>query len=380
MRKMKDWAFLVYIAGDNDLSDAGLRDLSEMCKVRVPENVYVGVELDTYGEHTGSIRYEISNPYDEDRSYRTVMERLEEKDTGDPKSLTDFLIWGMQSFPARRRVLVVWGHGTGFRSITRDVAMDVTGGSLSIPEVRLAIDNAFKELGKKRSLRSIIPKDGKFDVLGFDACLMSMLEVAHHLRTRADILVGSQQREPGDGWPYDEVLKAFGRTKDPERLAERIVLEYIRWCVDHGFSGVTQSALRLENMEELARDVGALGRKLVGALGNDPQFRGVTRSLRRASLSFDLSDYVDLYDLADKMTQCGKQEVIKAAGEVKRTLKKAVIKAGTDDARGVLGAEGVSVWFPSQGWLYDNHRVAYRRLDFVRPGAGWIEFLDAYHS
>ena len=84
--KKKRWAILVYIADDNDLSDAGLRDIQEMCEVGSSCDLHVGVEIDTRGEHTGSIRYEITKP-DPDyggKGHRTVIERLSEKNTGDP--------------------------------------------------------------------------------------------------------------------------------------------------------------------------------------------------------------------------------------------------------------------------------------------------------
>jgi cysteine peptidase C11 family protein len=44
----------------------------------------------------------------------------------------------------------------------------------------------------------------KVDMVGMDACLMTMLEVAYQIRDHAEILVGS---EPGDGRPYDTVLR-----------------------------------------------------------------------------------------------------------------------------------------------------------------------------
>lgn len=81
-RQEKERTLLLYIAGDNDLSEAGLRDIAELCEQGASENLYVGVEIDTRGEHTGSIRYEITElEVDESgkkAAYRTVIERLNE--------------------------------------------------------------------------------------------------------------------------------------------------------------------------------------------------------------------------------------------------------------------------------------------------------------
>ena len=77
----KNWGFLVYIAGDNNLSDAGLEDIRELCQVGATPQTHVGVEIDTYGEHTGSIRYEISEKDYSGQAHRIVIDRLAEKDS-----------------------------------------------------------------------------------------------------------------------------------------------------------------------------------------------------------------------------------------------------------------------------------------------------------
>ena len=47
---------------------------------------------------------------------------------------------------------------------------------------------------------------GKVDVLAFDACLMQMAEVAYEVKDLADYVVGSEETEPGPGYPYDPFL------------------------------------------------------------------------------------------------------------------------------------------------------------------------------
>ena len=52
------------------------------------------------------------------------------------------------------------------------------------------------------------------NLIGFDACLMAMVENAYPLRNLADYMVGSEETEPGDGWPYDLVLADLKNTSD----------------------------------------------------------------------------------------------------------------------------------------------------------------------
>ena len=48
---------------------------------------------------------------------------------------------------------------------------------------------------------------GRLSVLGMDACLMSMVEVACQVSPYADYMVGSQEVEKAYGWPYGAILQ-----------------------------------------------------------------------------------------------------------------------------------------------------------------------------
>src|SRR5204862_7720054 len=126
--------------------------------------------------------------------------------------------------------LVLWGHGSGHddRDVYRLARGQVTP--------RVAAELARKRLGFFGSTRRALLERGgpargygyddtsgaflddielpcalrdvpaalgqPLDLLGFDACLMGMVEVAFQLRGTARVLVGSQLVEPGDGWSY----------------------------------------------------------------------------------------------------------------------------------------------------------------------------------
>lgn len=148
----RKWALLIYIAGDNNLSDYGLIDIQELCEEGASDRIYVGVEIDTYGEHTGSIRYEITEPDWTGKAHRTVIQRLPEKDSGDPETLLSFLEWGLNRYHAENYLLVVWNHGSGFRHIRRDIGFDDFGSSLDMPEIENALSRAGINQNKKKSL------------------------------------------------------------------------------------------------------------------------------------------------------------------------------------------------------------------------------------
>ncbi|HLP13390.1 MAG TPA: hypothetical protein VK177_15740, partial [Flavobacteriales bacterium] len=60
--RKRHWSLLAYIAGDNDLSNEGLSDITEMCAEGSSPTMHVGVQIDTEGDFDGVVRYEITEP------------------------------------------------------------------------------------------------------------------------------------------------------------------------------------------------------------------------------------------------------------------------------------------------------------------------------
>lgn len=363
---VKDWAFLAYIAGDNDLSDAGLKDIREMCKEGSAQNTHVGVQIDTRGEHTGAVRYEISPPDWSGRAHRIVIERIPEPDTGDPEVLKGFLQWGYGRYPARNSIIVVWNHGAGFKARRRDIAYDDNGTSLDMNE----ISGVFERMGfgKKRP---------KISILGFDACLMNMLEIVHHLRNHVSIVVGSQQTEPNDGWPYDQALAELKAGSSPKALAAAIVDAYIASYRKKGMDDVTQSAIDAGKTEKPMKALSDLGERLAE---EGAAVMAKAKALRPKLQSFEYADYVDARHLgrvfADNLPE---QKAKKLAAAFADAVGACVIKSSSY-GEAVKHAAGLSVWFPYDSQTYLKYRSKYLAMEFGKKYRGWVTFLDAYFS
>jgi len=362
----REWAILVYIAADNDLSDLGLKDIKEMCAAGSAPDLYVGVEIDTYGEHTGSIRYEITEPDFTGKAHRTVIERLAEKNTGDPAVLKDFLKWGQKRYPAKKRLLVVGGHGVGFRSPVRDIAYDDFGSSLNMAEM----EGALKEAG--------IKSDNRLQILGFDACLMNMVEIAHHFKDQAKIIVGSQHTEPSDGWPYKEVLNNAKGATPADKLAEGIVEDYIKDYRKRGIKNVTQSAVQTNKTGAVIKALDTLGNALSA---NYEDIKKDLKSVRIQTQTFYMADYIDLIHFSEQLIRKIKNPAIaKAAKKVIEAAKAAIISNKKYGSM-VTNANGLSVWFPPTKRIYFKNRAKYMELHCNDSKKfGWTTFLDKYHQ
>ncbi len=198
-RVLLSWTFMVYVDGDNNLEDAAIDDFLEMSSVGSSADVNVVVQMDRtpgydarYGNWTDTRRGLAEGGDVPNASWGTSMGEL---NMGDPNTLLTFANWAVGAYPADDYALVLWDHGGGWRSAgagSRDCCWDDTSGGdyLANNEVRFALEG-------------IAPN---IDLLGFDACLMAMIETAYEVRGEASIFVGSEDTEPWDGWPYDTIL------------------------------------------------------------------------------------------------------------------------------------------------------------------------------
>jgi phosphoglycolate phosphatase-like HAD superfamily hydrolase len=207
--------------------------------------------------------------------------------------------------------------------------------------------------------------------------------VAHHLANYAHVLVGSQQTEPGDGWPYDKVLVAIKKEQHAQTIAESIVNEYIRYYKERGESGVTQSAILLSKTPDVIDALHELGLALKNAL-TDNEFgsrnRDKIRSLRVAMQNFDFADYVDLSAMAQKLYEATEHPDIEpVAKRLYERTAECVLHYNNYGAE-VRSAKGISVWFPAERRLYYQYRGKYLALNCNKKRHGWVSFLDEFHN
>ncbi len=304
MREKKaKWTVMVYMAGDNNLDSAALRDISEMAKVGSSRKVNILVQLDR-GKDLLTRRFYITKGggYGKD-----IVETFEETNTGDPKVLENFILWAIEKYPARRYFLILWNHGGGWwengsrqwsvvsrqkkpRNIFWMNSQPETRNSQ--PERSIAYDDTSRDALDNRELKEVLSRISKkigkkLDLLGMDACLMQMVEVAYQLKDWVEIMVGSEEEEPFDGWPYDKILQVIKKRPRswPATIAKRIVREYIK-SYEKKNKNVTQSAINLRKIEKVTEKIDALAKELILFLDDAGVFRAITYSWRKSPRFF----------------------------------------------------------------------------------------------
>lgn len=396
----KDWTILVWMAGDNDLQSFGESDLKEMKAVGSTDQVDIVVQFDRMSD-SKTRRYHLrkgtSLAADE-------VAALGETNSGDPAVAVDFFSWGMANYPAARTLTVFWNHGSGIdeqdvyrggRLVGRPVARRVARSGFSRSLFSSTLDKALKRpfaargilyddtnrdfldnAEMKRVLTEVKKKSGKkIDLVGFDACLMSMVEVAYQLRESASYLVGSEEVEPGDGWPYTDVLTALN-AKPGMTAAELGTTIVRRYLASYASEDVTQSAFDLAGATTFAVTLDRLADQLIAALKLPAEYAAITKALNGA-LRFTVGDYIDLYDFCDQLAQKSKRKALVTAA--KATMAALGAGSGFLLAEGHKGsnvarAHGAAIYFPR-----GETAVAYDQLDFAKK-TSWGEFIAAYQA
>ena len=132
---------------------------------------------------------------------------------GDPQTLTDFVRDSLRRYPAEEYALILWDHGTG---PLEGVCLD----EMNEPD-RISLDGLAQALDEAR-----LPQ--KLSWIGFDACLMSTLEMANAVAPYADYMIASEETEPATGWNY-AFLKGIESDSGSVETARRIIDLYAQY-------------------------------------------------------------------------------------------------------------------------------------------------------
>ncbi len=339
--RASDWTIMVFMNGDNDLVQDAWQDLNSMEVVGSTERIKIVVQMDTPTE--GPYRYFVTQDSDPNRVTSPVLESLGKVDMGDYRALIDFVRFCVRNYPASRYALVLWNHGGGFRK--RDISFDFsTGNAITIPQLAYALSQ----------IKSILGKD--LDLLGMDACLMAMVEVAYEAQEYARVMVASEESVPGEGWDYAGFLQALvnapsmGSRDLAQVIADTYVDSYLR-------ASVTQSVIDLKKVGTLGQDLDALAQAVLSDSLTPPV---LYLYVGDQTFYFGDYDFVDLGNLLElwQAWPTIQDSTVKERARVARESLRQVVLYERNNLGKSLG--GLSVYFP-----YKSYDAKYDTLSFA---------------
>ena len=389
------WTILVYGHGDHNLSTSLLIDMLEMEQAGSADGFNIVLQADfnasdkEFAEiaidfgipkdlHTGITRYLVGPDLDGDPNTfdSSPVGRLPEAMNMDlPGTLTDFLNWGIQTYPADRYGIVFWNHGgqwEGFGGDTQDGVTHTDGLSTAV------IRKAVKETMASRSV-------SKFDFVAFDTCLMGGAEVLVDFVDICDLFIANAELDYGDGLEYGGELKIL---KDNPSID---IFEFGRqevpvWDAHH--QSQVDNALKVHATFDLrkfgafAQSLNAFAAELKGLVQAN---NIVVPSIQRQTVHYNIAevkelgkatDYIDLGEFADKLANhsSASASLKSTAQAVSQSIDDMVLGLSTGTKRQGK-VHGLSIYYPTTGATDSNN---YADLAFnALPDAEWQDLLEA---
>ncbi|MDO4960816.1 MAG: clostripain-related cysteine peptidase [Eubacteriales bacterium] len=332
---------MVYICGSNLESDNGCAtgDINEILYGMPGHKLNVVLETGGCKEWQNSvISADTVQRYYIDDNGLELIEDIGKKQITSKETLSDFIKFAKDKYPADRYGIIFWDHGGG--------TLGGFGGD------ELYDDQAMDIIDLSAGL-----KDGgcHFDFVGFDCCLMATAENGVAIAPYADYMIASEETEPGTGWYYTNFISQLD--KDPgtsiKDMAKTIINDYLDEENTYLGSGVTLSLIDLSRMSDVSKALNdymdASEAFLVGG-----GFETLSNARYNArSYGDDEFEQIDIIDYVEKAAVSG-SEAMRAA------VESAVILNGTN----MSGSNGLAVYYP---YYYPEY---FSTMDYITSTIG----------
>lgn len=365
----KEWTFLLFLNGHNNLSSYGDMNIKDMEKSGSNDQVNLVVE---WGKSNTNLTHRLlveksTNPA---KVTSPIIMSLKDRDMGDYKNLVDFVKWGADNFPAKHYFVAVWNHGSGWHFqdakiksgavSVNDISFDDnTGNHITTEQLGLAMAEIKQYLGRN------------VDIYGSDACLMQMLEVAAEMKNSVDYIVGSEETEPGEGWPYEPFMKKWTAAPQstPAEISILLSKEYLKAYSGgvYGNKPGTFSALDVSKLDAVIQSATAVASHLKSM--DAASLKKIKSSLRSVQ-SYYYSDYKDYGHLLKTIEALPINKDAGLFAKAKSDVSSLVLTV--DSAASYSKSTGVSVWVPSS---VTGDMARYKGLEFDKQ-SGWSQFLE----
>lgn len=408
----KKWTVMVYMAGDNNLSIDMVYSLKEIREAIKQKNheinllvYYDGNALDMptlYCDFTDFDKPFYTQPF---KTVRRNTARGEDSthplaDEVSAKfySLTNFVDWCVSDKDNKRArkadhyALIVSGHGSGFQNLS--FLNDEKGNRyMTVEKFRDAL----------KFLQNNILKQ-KVDVLGFDNCVMSMLEIGNEISEFADVMVASEGSIPNAGWAYADIIEELVAGEvigDSKKVGKAFVKRFIECQRQYAIGGVAVdiAAWDLSKVPAVTEKVNSLGEILYRGIKKPEicqQLEFILLQSHYKCQSYMFEQNIDLKDFCEMLSESAgflsddvsininsenlkyKDELVKRCEAVCDAVNDCILLCGFSGGA-YQYSNGISMFFP---WTYFSYRLLkkdYEKLKFANTAAAnWSKFLDIY--
>lgn len=359
-----EWTVMVYMCGTDLESRWGMATYNLTEIAGTDPNDAVNVVIQTGGTKSweaarDELGLEISNEklqrwtYDEN-GYAMVDEQPD-ANMADGRTLTDFIKWTADNYPAEKYLLVAWDHGGGsMRGLILDELHNEA--VMSLEDFGGALQNSGVHM----------------EAIVLDTCLMASLETAQAVQDSANYLIAAEETVPGVGTAYEAWLqylydypyingRQFGRY-----FCDAVQTKYAELNDESSSLFLTFSCIDLSRIDAVSEAFDAMFGEL-RALLDDAEMFGLFSYMTKNTDSYSGTGMIDLMDMARRARKYGLSA--KTAGDVIDSVSEAVVA----NVKGLYHSysQGLSFWYnPTSNFAVLDHYARNCR------SAQYLAFLD----
>lgn len=411
----KDWTIMVYMAGDNNLSPDMAYALEEIRKVMEVncEKINLLVYYDSSAISAPTIYCDFTdnkNPvyvpsFSVEKTFQPKQRRgrrrentnvLSEENSAAVYSILNFVDWCVNKVKrkAKKYALIFSGHSSAFQNMSFlvDTSSDYY---LTIPKLRWALGLITTKKDKRFAEKTPLLNQ-EIDILGFDSCVMGMLELGYEFSKFAKTMVASEGNIPSAGWTYGDILTGLIGSSEYQSVtdvAASFVTNYVEQQNKYIIGGVSVdlAAWDLSKVETVveATDKLAVGLNKILKDKSSENYSFLKKALLTCHWecqSYMFEQNVDLKDFCQLLQteirsfdSKDETNLWKLCDEVIKAVDACILMCGFSGGR-YQYSNGISLFFP---WTtiafytsknnYDELSVRYdRKLD------NWKQFLEEF--
>jgi len=461
----KEWTIMIYMAGDNNLAVDMSYAIEQIKTVagNDPKSPNLFVYYDGNSPSIPTLYCDFSNPdnpvyqpsYQLTNKLYPTGELKRTEDAADYFSIINFVDWCVNRVEVRngdevsygrranRYAMIISGHSAGFldKGLFKDETAEKSMSMKHLYDLFCRLTNdkewltrnaeeanqEFKDCNEPEwspeeyERETTVLLGQRLSILGFDSCVMGMLEVAYQFSPFADALIASEGIVPDAGWTYGKILGCLAQDNELEtkKVAEKFVTGFIESQDAYKIGGVSvdmaawdftpetkpDGSIWYPGIDNLIEAVNYLSAVLHECFRRkDLIYRQMERILLQVhwkcqsymfDQNIDLGDFCELLikecklfvkDFKEALSEDDVtflKNIVKQCEYVLETLQQFVIISGYSGGK-YQYSNGVSLFFPWSYETFETVRNNYDDLWFYQnmladfKKYSWLSFLELY--
>jgi len=345
------WTIILYFACDNDLSSAGYNEILKLTGLGYNEKVKTIILIDNAFYDTSPFPkiYELLN------GEIILKMKLKEENIADINFFSDFLRYIKENYESENYFLIFYSHGNGwYQNLKKAFLYDETNqSSLSVA------GGGLKEFLKKA--KEILGK--KIKIVGFDVCLMGMVEIAFEIFDYCDYLFASPSILPITAWDYKNLIKKIEENPNSK------INDLASFWAENNFNNIKTKkeegvfvAIDLEKFKKECKRAFSLLKNTNKKFISEKRKNIQTYPFFEATDSF--SAHIDFFQLLKELA-------------VKTEISSSVIALKKTEF--YKNSCGLAIFFPDNYLTFKKYLKEYLLLSFQKE-IRWLEFLNDHYS